>query len=152
MNREVIIGGFIGGSVMSLFELLNIISVKDPIDIYFFIGMVVAGIIGIIGTVISSAKDIKSAITAGIAAPTLLGGAIKSAPIVTSACISLMGSPVYADSSNIYDCLKNDSSSTFIYKVKEDSLYIKEEPTKVKNQNVIDNFLRGVFGSQFRKQ
>lgn len=65
---------------MSLLELLNMLTSKESMgDVYFYLGMFVAGLVGVIGLLVSQSRDIGGAITSGIAAPQLLGGLAKTA-------------------------------------------------------------------------
>ena len=68
--KELIFFAFIGGIVLSLLELANILASRQNIfDLYFWGGAFVAGLIGIVGLFVSQTKDIGGAISAGIMAP-----------------------------------------------------------------------------------
>jgi hypothetical protein len=141
-TKAILMGGFIGGSIMPLFELMNIISSKGNLDIYFFYGVVVAGAIGIVGSLMTSSSDLKSCITAGISAPALLGGAVKVVPTAVASSqvfLQLMfGTPIYADTTTVDTTITQDT--TIVIQEQE----IKQEINKT------NNFLRGIFGAQFR--
>lgn len=100
--KELIIAAFCGGTVTSLFELANMLSSHENIiDIYFWAGALIAGIIGVLGLFVSQAKDIGGAITSGVAAPQLLGGMAKITPTVISLLLSPIITPIYAGEEKI---------------------------------------------------
>jgi len=100
--KELIISAFFGGMVLSVLELMNACFRHENIfDPYFFGGMAFAGLLGVFGLFISQTKDIGGAITAGIAAPQLIGGIAKTGGAVTSAALSIfMGSTLYAQNAD----------------------------------------------------
>ena len=105
INREVLIGGFIGGTVISLLELATTLKEGDYhlISIFFFIGAIISGIIGVVGTLIVSPNDLRNAISAGVAAPSLLGGLLQSgvATTTTALMLSIVSPEAYADTTSI---------------------------------------------------
>ena len=113
-NKEILIGGFIGGGAISLLELASTIKAGDYqlVSIYFLIGLIASGVIGVIGALILDPKDMKHAISAGIAAPSLLGSLIQSgvSTSVTVVALSLFGTPVYADESIPMDQFRPDTA------------------------------------------
>ncbi len=97
--KELIIAAFCGGIVTSLLELANMLASRahdEIFDPYFWVGFIVAGIIGVLGLFVSQAKDLGGAITSGVAAPQLLGGLGKVAPTVVSLLFAPLNTPVYA--------------------------------------------------------
>lgn len=99
-QKELIISAFCGGMILSLLELANMCAKHENIfDVYFYIGMFVAGVIGIFGLLLSQTKDIGGAITAGMAAPQLLAGLTKTGNVVNAAALAIMGT-VYAQDIN----------------------------------------------------
>jgi hypothetical protein len=91
---ELTLAAFAGGMVLSLLELMNMCTHHENIsDPLFYMGMLIAGILGILGMIISRAKDIGGAVTSGIAAPQLLAGIAKTG--VVQAAL-MLNSPVYA--------------------------------------------------------
>lgn len=115
---------------MSLLELLNMLSTKEGMgDIYFYSGMVVAGVIGIIGLFVSQAKDIGGAITSGIAAPQLLGGLAKSATNIGSQTAA------FGKTAEIVLCFLMAPFGGDAYAATPDSVTIK---TVVKSQHALE--------------
>lgn len=95
--KELLLCAFLGGMSMSLLELANMFAEHDNVlDPFFYGGMLIAGLIGVFGLLLSQAKDIGGAITAGIAAPQVLGGLTKVAPTVAVLLTSPVGT-AYAD-------------------------------------------------------
>jgi len=107
--KELILFAFIGGIVLSLLELANMLASHQNIfDLYFWGGMIIAGLIGVIGLLLSQTKDIGGAITAGIAAPQLLGGITNIAPTVVTFLFNSIVTPVYAQTDTT-QMMENDS-------------------------------------------
>jgi hypothetical protein len=104
LNKEVILGGFLGGCLISLLELAYTVRAGDYqlVTVYFFIGCIASGFIGVVGTFMSNARDFRNAISAGIAAPSVLGSMIQSgvAKAATVAALSIFGTPAYADTTD----------------------------------------------------
>lgn len=83
---DVLIAAFCGGTALSWLELLRIL-IHNPQDlnIYFFAGMFVAGIIGLgVSFFIKGDTARDSAFFTGIAAPQLLGATISAGTTITS--------------------------------------------------------------------
>jgi hypothetical protein len=59
IKKEIFIGGFIGGSAMSLLELAPAIKMGDYhlLSIYFLIGCAASGVIGVIGALMVAPND-----------------------------------------------------------------------------------------------
>lgn len=98
-QKELIISAFFGGMVLSMLELMNMLFNKEMVDGYYLGGMFVAGILGVFGLLVSQTKDLGGAITAGIAAPQILGGFAKTTGVVKSVTfffLSLSGGEAYA--------------------------------------------------------
>lgn len=117
-QKELLISAFCGGTILSFLELANMcVKHENIFDVYFYIGMFVAGIIGIFGLLLSQTKDIGGAITAGMAAPQILAGLAKTGSTIKVASFSLL-STVYAqnvDSINILTVIENNQD---IYEIK----------------------------------
>jgi hypothetical protein len=89
-SKELIISAFLGGIVLSLLEMMNAcFNHKNIFDLYFFGGMFFAGILGIFGLLVSQTRDIGGAVTAGIAAPQLIGGMAKVGGIVQTTLLAI---------------------------------------------------------------
>ena len=76
--------GFAGGTFFSWLQMAEKFKLHETPDVYFFLGMLVAGVIGIFGVATSRARDMGGAIASGISAPQILGGGTKliaSAPV-----------------------------------------------------------------------
>lgn len=102
-QKELIISAFSGGMILSLLELANMcVKHENILDPYFYVGMLIAGIIGVFGLLLSQTKDIGGAITAGMAAPQLLAGLSKAGSVVKAAALIVTG-VVYAQ--NVTDTL-----------------------------------------------
>jgi hypothetical protein len=91
------LSAFAGGAVLSIMELAAMFQKKEVPDMFFFGGMAIAGIMGIIGYVISKAasKSDHSTVNAfmsGIAAPQFLGGLVKIGS-TTATAVSMMFFP-----------------------------------------------------------
>jgi len=103
ITKEALLGGFIGGMTISLLELATTIKSGDYslVSVFFFIGCLASGVVGVIGTLVVAPGDFRNAISAGIAAPSLLGGLIQSGVATTTAALLLsIASPAaYADDS-----------------------------------------------------
>jgi hypothetical protein len=132
MNK-IILGGFLGGATVSLLELMAAINAKEygMVSLFFLLGLIVSGVIGIIGVLIMSPKDIKHAVTTGIAAPSILAGLVKSKVVAATAVavFYVVSPPVYA----------GDTDGT--------AVEIKVEKPKPKPKpKPMDQFIRGVFG------
>lgn len=82
---QMLIAAFCGGICLSLAELMGMLKAKEAIDLYFFGGMIVAGILGIGGYFIAGPANVRSAVAAGISAPQLLAGFLKAVPVATQA-------------------------------------------------------------------
>jgi len=97
-NWQFILSAFAGGAVLSIMELADMFQKKEVPDLFFFGGMVIAGIIGIIGYIISKAasSSVHSTVNAfmsGIAAPQFLGGLVKVGATTTTA-VAMMFLPI----------------------------------------------------------
>ena len=58
---DLIISAFIGGIVLSLMELMSMCTHHENIgDPYFYVGMLIAGFLGIVGLLVSRSKDTSS--------------------------------------------------------------------------------------------
>ena len=101
IEKEVLIGGFVGGAAMSLLELATALKSGDfqLVSIFFFIGCLASGAIGIVGSLMVGPKDFRNAVSAGIAAPSLLGGLVGSgvATTVVVALLNTVQPAVYAE-------------------------------------------------------
>jgi len=90
--KEYIIGGFMGGTAISLLRLLEILTTKayGDINLYFLLQCVISGAVGILGIVIIAPTDFKNAVTTGMAAPSILSGLTNTGitPVVTGALIT----------------------------------------------------------------
>jgi len=104
-SLKLILAAFAGGMVLSLLELMNMARAHENIaDPYFFLGMFIAGLLGIVGLVISRSKDLGGAVTAGISAPQILAGITKAGAVTSTVFFSIIAPPVYAqDSSEVID-------------------------------------------------
>jgi hypothetical protein len=91
INKEVIAGGFVGGMAMSLLELA--VTVQDGefhlVSVFFIIGCIASGSVGVIGTLMVNPSDFRNAVSAGIAAPSLLGGLIHSGVATTTTVVAM---------------------------------------------------------------
>lgn len=106
-SKELILCAFLGGTAMSLLELMNMfVERENVLDPYFYGGMLIAGLIGIFGLLLSQAKDIGGAITAGIAAPQVLGGLTKVAPTVAALLTAPIGTAYAEDIFQMPDSLE----------------------------------------------
>jgi len=90
-KKELLLGGFIGGTVMSLLELATTLKTGDIhlVSVFFFIGCFISGAIGVVGTLMISPSDFRNAVAAGIAAPSLLGGMLQSGVATTTTAFIL---------------------------------------------------------------
>ena len=84
---QFLLASFCGGMLLSALELFHMFTRKEAPDIYFFGGMIMAGIIGMAGPFLSRVSDIGGALTSGIAAPQLLGSIGKAATGVAQASV-----------------------------------------------------------------
>lgn len=77
---------FSGGTALSWLELMNMFFHRpQDLNVYFFGGMFIAGLIGFgVSVIIAGDTNIRSAFLTGVAAPQILGGIIKTGTIVTS--------------------------------------------------------------------
>lgn len=98
---------FLGGTCLSFVELADLIK-HNPgdINLYFFIGMFIAGIFGIFGFIIGGNDkfDRKASFMVGMSAPQIIGGVIKGgtiATVKTTAFFSLLVTPSYAGDTNM---------------------------------------------------
>lgn len=120
-SKEIIICAFLGGIVVPLLELMNMfVSRENVLDPYFYGGMLIAGVIGIIGLLVSQVKDIGGAIAAGIAAPQVLGSLTKVGPTVVALLTAPIGT-AYAqgDTIPVLDSLEITTIVEGTYKVLE---------------------------------
>lgn len=121
MNLFIV--AFFGGTALSLLELMEMcFHNPQDINIFFFGGMTIAGIIGIGGFLIGGNENIRSAFLSGVAAPQVLGGMVKAGTIAlpktiafiyttsTSLCC-LFSTPIYAQP---FDSLIADSTRILI--------------------------------------
>jgi hypothetical protein len=91
------LAAFAGGMVLSLLELANMCKNHENIgDPYFYLGMLIAGVLGIIGLVVSRSKDLGGAVTAGIAAPQVLAGIAKTGAVAHTVFFSSLIPCAYA--------------------------------------------------------
>ncbi len=96
-QKELILFAFIGGIIISLLELTHMLANRENVfDPFFWGGAIVAGLIGVIGLLLSQTKDIGGAITAGMAAPQLLSGITNVAPAAMTFIFNSIVTPVYA--------------------------------------------------------
>jgi len=95
LNYQLILSAFIGGIVLSLIELTNMFKQKESPDIFFFGGLLIAGIIGIVGYFMTGANDVRTAFVSGVSAPQLLGGIVKIGSAGAQA-VSLLFAPMNA--------------------------------------------------------
>jgi len=91
---------FLGGTCLSLVELADLIK-HNPhdINIYFFAGLILAGIFGCFALILAGNDkvDRKISFMIGMSAPQIIGGVIKGGSIAKStAFFGLLASPVYA--------------------------------------------------------
>lgn len=77
---QLIVAAFCGGMCLPLSELMGMISHKEAVDLFFFAGMLIAGVIGVGGFFAAGAANTRSAFVAGVSAPQLLGGLAKAVP------------------------------------------------------------------------
>lgn len=91
----LIVAAFSGGIVLQMAELMGMMHHHEAADIFFFGGMLVAGAMGIGGLFLAGATSVRSAVSAGISAPQLLGGIMKAVP-ATAMMLNNMVAPVYA--------------------------------------------------------
>jgi hypothetical protein len=85
---QLIAAAFVGGVILSLVELYTMMQHKEKADLFFFGGMLIAGIFGTIGYFLTNAENIRSAIMNGVGAPQLLGGLAKAASATTGVKVS----------------------------------------------------------------
>jgi hypothetical protein len=166
IRKEMIFGAFIGGMTMSLLELMTAMNAGeyDMLSIFFIIGCLVSGMIGIIGSFIIAPTDFRNAITTGIAAPSILGGLMRSgvAKTTTTTVVALMNmgiAPVCADPADsnivIYDTINvgivsettmvidtpSDGTSTGTWGIFPDSFMYNDSallPTRTIDSSVVD--------------
>jgi hypothetical protein len=92
MNKEkvlLILCAFGGGIILSLTELTNMLKMKEIPDLFFFGGLLIAGIFGVIGFFIAGASSFRTAFVSGVSAPQLLSGLVKlgTVGVQTVSCI-----------------------------------------------------------------
>jgi hypothetical protein len=145
LNYSLIGSAFVGGIVLSLIELTNMLKQKESPDIYFLSGLLIAGILGIAGALLSGAQNLKTAFACGVSAPQLFGGLVKAgsagAQAVGFLLMPLGSNPVYAtpniDSTTIMIVKQNMG----IVQLKtKDSVYTIEKDTctfKIKYQDTV---------------
>jgi hypothetical protein len=101
INMQFVLSAFAGGAVLSIMELAAMFQHKEVPDKFFFGGMLIAGLIGVIGYVLSKAvsKSDHSTVNAfmsGIAAPQFLGGLVKVGSTTATAVTMLFMPAAYA--------------------------------------------------------
>jgi hypothetical protein len=133
IDIKLLVSAFAGGIALSIIELANMFKQKEIPDMYFFGGLVIAGIIGIAGYFLTGAKDIKTAFASGVSAPQLFGGFIKVGSVGAQAVSLLFCSDVYAETPKI------DSVSIVVItqvdniKIKtNDSIFIVNDSSKIR--------------------
>ena len=92
----LLLAAFFGGICLSLSELMQMLTAHEGLDLYFFGGMFVAGLMGIGAFILAGADKIKTAFTSGVAAPQLLGGLVKAGTAGVKAASVFAISTVYA--------------------------------------------------------
>ena len=109
IRKDLLLGGFVGGIVISLLELATTLKAGDfhLVTVFFFIGCFISGIIGVIGSLMISPNDFRNAVSAGVAAPSLLGGMLQSgvATTTTAFMLNVVSPPVFADTSAVLDSI-----------------------------------------------
>jgi hypothetical protein len=127
---------FVGGIILPLTELSSMFKTKELPDLYFFGGMLVAGVIGIVGFFIAGAESFRTAFVSGVSAPQLLGGLVKigsTSAQTLSMFLSIVSTDVYAqqpvDSVSVNVFVKNLEQ----VEIKaNDTLYIINDSLKTK--------------------
>lgn len=103
-SLKLIFAAFGGGMVLSLLELMNMARAHENVaDPYFYLGMFIAGILGIVGLLVSRSKDLGGAVTAGISAPQILAGIAKAGAVTQTVFFSIVAPPVYAQEPVVTD-------------------------------------------------
>lgn len=138
MKQKVflILCAFMGGIILSLTELASMFKSKEAPDFYFFGGMLIAGIIGIVGFFIAGAESFRTAFVSGVSAPQLLGGLVKigtTSSQTLSMFLSIVSTDVCAqpnvDSVNVQIIVQNMKQ----VEVKtNDTLYIVKDSMKTR--------------------
>lgn len=119
---QLLLAAFCGGMCLSLSELMGMIAKKEMVDMFFLMGMVLAGVIGIGGFFAVGASSIRTAFVAGVSAPQILGGIAKAAPTAAKALSMLLaGSIAYAQPPQVVDSAK----VTVVIEGYSDSLQVK---------------------------
>lgn len=135
-QKELIFFAFVGGIVLPLLELSHMLASREnALDPYFWAGMLVAGIIGIIGLFFSQTKDIGGAIATGMCAPQLLSGITKVGPTVTSLLIGSFTTPVYAQpitQDSIHVLVIVEDSNKVIEVVSQEQLFLVKDTIHLK--------------------
>jgi len=124
---QLVISAFCGGICLSLSELMGMLSHKEAVDIYFFAGMLVAGLIGIGGFFAVGASGVRSAFAAGVSAPQIIGGLAKAVPAGAKALSTMLivSQPLYAQTVAHHDSLKVDSARVIVVLDGLDSLQVR---------------------------
>jgi hypothetical protein len=137
---QLITSSFSGGIALSLMELYQMFNNKEPADLFFFGGMLIAGLIGIIGYVLASAENTRSAFLAGVSAPQLLGGIVKAGSKGIQTISLILCTSVYAqpnDSTYVIVNLNGVNKSEIYF---NDTLFIADSQNnklRVKYQDSI---------------
>lgn len=141
-NTNLFIAAFFGGTALTWLELMNIFfHHPEDLNIYFFGGMFVAGVIGLgVSRIIAGDTNIRSAFLTGVAAPQILGGIIKTGTVVsTNIAFSLLPliyagpPPVLEDSTKIEITVKGTNELVTIQDMNTDQEYIitPNQPIKI---------------------
>lgn len=77
---QLVLAAACGGMCLSISELMGMVTNKEVIDGYFFLGMLIAGVLGIGGFFAVGANSIRTAFVAGVSAPQILAGLTKAVP------------------------------------------------------------------------
>jgi len=133
--KELIFFAAVGGTVLPLLELANMLASRQNIfDPFFWGGAVVAVIIGVIALFVTQTRDIGGAISAGMMAPQLLNGIVSIAPVAGAFLLELVATPVYAQ----IDMVQMEKDSIGIMVVVESKNHVLELNAEQKTNFVKD--------------
>lgn len=93
---------FLGGITMPILKILHMLETEaHHLDTGYLVGLISAGILGLVGHILIGSNSIRSALMDGIAAPTIIGNLMKSGAVMVTMTFEAIVPSAYAQDSTV---------------------------------------------------